>query len=488
MSYPRLTLASGVSFFDAGRIVLGGTPRRLSRINKPTQELMSRLRLAGTGGVELSTEDENSVAKVLIDRGLAHPLPAASLPSLPKINKTDVEIVIPTRGRVAQVARLLESLDRPNVVVIDDASEPGDQLADVVERYGARLIRHLVNTGPAGARNTGIEHTRAPFIAFLDSDCIASPDWPYALLSHFEDPRVAMVASRVIHRGTASTRDTALDRYIDDYETCHGALDAGLNPSTVGPNSAISSVPSAAIVLRRSAIEAGAFDEDLRIGEDLDLIWRLCASGWIVRHDPTTVVEHESITHFPAWIRRRYEYGTFAGPIETRHPGKLIVTFKWWSLAMVTLAVTGHPVLALTVGVSQAANRWWSIRTVPDAVAIAATITAQEIVQEWQDISWNLRSTLWPVGAVILLSSPVSPAARRASVIILAPLVTDLLKHRPRSSALGHSLLDALEQAAVGTGVAVSLARSRRLGALLPRVRMPKAITQRFSPHTEFHR
>ena len=118
MSYPRLTLASRVSFFDAGRIVLGGTPRRLSRINKPTQELMSRLRLAGTGGVELSTEDENSVAKVLIDRGLAHPLPAASLPSLPKINTTDVEIVIPTRGRVAQVARLLESLDRPNVVVI----------------------------------------------------------------------------------------------------------------------------------------------------------------------------------------------------------------------------------------------------------------------------------------------------------------------------------------------------------------------------------
>ncbi len=92
MSYPGLTLASGVSFFDAGRIVLGGTPRRLSRINKPTQELMSRLRLAGTGGVELSTEDEKSVAKVLIDRGLAHPLPAASLP---KINTTDVEIVIP---------------------------------------------------------------------------------------------------------------------------------------------------------------------------------------------------------------------------------------------------------------------------------------------------------------------------------------------------------------------------------------------------------
>jgi hypothetical protein len=137
MGHPRITLASRVTFFDAGRIALGGTPRRLSRLSKPAQELVSRLRLAGTDGVALASETERSVAQVLIDRGLAHPRAATSWP---KITTADVEIVIPTRGRVAQVERLLDSLARPNVVVIDDATEPGEQLAASV---GAQLLVSL---------------------------------------------------------------------------------------------------------------------------------------------------------------------------------------------------------------------------------------------------------------------------------------------------------------------------------------------------------
>lgn len=467
----RIALASQVNFFDAGRIALGGTPRRLSRLSKPAQELMARLRHAGPDGVVVRTESELLTAGVLIDRALAHPLPIVPLQ---ETDTTDVEIVIPTRGRVAQVERLLASLDRPGVVVVDDATDPGDELAAVVERYRGRIVRHTVNTGPAGARNTGIGSTQAPFIAFLDSDCIASRHWPRSLLFHFEDPRVAIVASRVVHRAVTSTSDSTLDRLIDDYETCHGAIDVGADPGTVGPTALIHVAPSAAIVLRRSAVEKLAFDADLRVGEDLDLIWRLCASGWVVRHEPNTVVEHESMIHFSDWIRRRYEYGTFAGPIDGRHPGYVNLTMEWWALAIAALVVSGHPALAASVGFSRLANRWWSIRSVPDAAAIATTITRQEITQAWDDLSQMLRCAWWPVCVTIVLSSAVSPAARRASVIVLAPLAWELISHRPRSSALAHTLLGTLNQAATGTGIAMSLAQSRRLRALLPRVRLPR--------------
>ena len=482
MSDPRLALAKYVNFFDAGRTVLGGTPRRLSRLGKPTQDLMLRLRHGGPNGVLLRTQSELSIAQVLIDRGLAHPLPPdPELDYQPEpdltADTTDVEIVIPTRDRVAQVERLLASLDRPGVVVVDDASDRGEELAAVVQRHRGRLVRHSVNTGPAGARNTGIRNTKAPFIAFLDSDCVASPDWPTSILFHFEDPRVAMVASRVLHRGTTPTPDAIIDRLIDDYETCHGALDAGPDPGTVGPTSSILSAPSAAIVLRRSAVEHLTFNEDLRIGEDLDLIWRLCASGWVIRHEPRTTVEHESMIHFTDWIHRRYEYGTFAGPIDKRHPGKVNLSIEWWALPMAALFVAGHPALAASVGASRLARRWWSIRSVPDAAAIAATITGQEISQEWQDLSLTLRGVLWPVGATAVLGSAISPAARRASMIVLAPIVWELITHRPGKSALAHTLLGALREAATGTGVAVSLARSRRFGAFLPRVRLPTFTT-----------
>lgn len=45
---------------------------------------------------------------------------------------------------------------------------------------------------------------------------------------------------------------------------------------------------------------------------------------------------------------------------------------------MVTLAVPGYSVLAITVGASQVANRWCSIRAVPDAVVIDAAMTAKK--------------------------------------------------------------------------------------------------------------
>ena len=471
MSQCRLAIDGRVRLFDAGRIVLGGTPRRLSRLGKPAQLLMARLRRAGPDGLVVGTESEFAVAQVLIDRGLAHPLPPV-VGSVPET--AEVDIVVPTHGRVTQVERLLATLDRPGVVVVDDATEPGDELAAVVERHRGRLVRHTVNTGPAGARNTGIKVTQAPLIAFLDSDCVPSRDWPMSLLAHFDDARVAMVASRIVHRESPTARSSPLERLIDDYETCHGALDAGAEPCTIGPKSLVRGAPSAAIVLRRSAVEQLAFDPDLRVGEDLDLIWRLCASGWVVRHEPGTVVEHDSMIRPSDWLRRRFEYGTFAGPINKRHPGSVQLAIEWWAVAMVALVVTGHPALAASVGASRLAYRWWSIRTVPEAPAIAFTITRQEMAHVWDDLSQTMRGVAWPVGAALVLGSTVSPAARRASVIVFAPLVWELVTHRPRSSALSHTLLSALRTAATGTGIAVSLVRSGDLTSLLPRVNLPR--------------
>ena len=59
-------------------------------------------------------------------------------------------------------------------------------------------------------------------------------------------------------------------------------------------------------------------------------------------------------------------------------------------------------------------------------------------------------------------------------MIVFAPLAWELMTHRPRSSALSHTLLGALRTAATGTGIAMSLVRSRDLTSLLPRVNLPK--------------
>ena len=69
-----LRITHDINFFDHGRIVLGGTPRRLVRLNAPAARLMHKLLLAGSAGVALDTDLERSVGRTLIDRGLAQPV------------------------------------------------------------------------------------------------------------------------------------------------------------------------------------------------------------------------------------------------------------------------------------------------------------------------------------------------------------------------------------------------------------------------------
>ena len=70
-------------------------------------------------------------------------------------------------------------------------------------------------------------------------------------------------------------------------------LDMGDRPAEVQPGRRVSYVPSAALLVRRSALPEDPFDPALRYGEDVDLIWRLIDAGWRVRYEPGVVVHHE---------------------------------------------------------------------------------------------------------------------------------------------------------------------------------------------------
>ena len=128
-------------------------------------------------------------------------------------------------------------------------------------------------------------------VAFLDADTLPPPDWIERLAGHFDDPRVAAVAPRI---RAANRRRSPLD---------------------MGPNRIVPYVPSAALIVRTPV----RFDETLRYGEDVDLIWRLLDQGHRVVYDPSVVVLH----HEADVLRRRFRYGTSAAPLAARHPTRL---------------------------------------------------------------------------------------------------------------------------------------------------------------------
>lgn len=89
-----------------------------------------------------------------------------------------VSVVIPCHNRAGLCRRAVESVLRQShasleVIVVDDASDDGDELATSMNGFGdsrIRLLRHFSNMGGAAARNTGVAVATGEFIAFLDSD------------------------------------------------------------------------------------------------------------------------------------------------------------------------------------------------------------------------------------------------------------------------------------------------------------------------------
>src|SRR5690606_2057202 len=161
--------------------------------------------------------------------------------------------------------------------------------------------------------NAGLEHVTTPLVAFVDADVDTGGDrrWMAPLLAHFADPRVALVAPRVVTPGGG-------------YEHRHSPLDLGTAPARIRAGTRVSYVPAAALVCRTDALRAvGGFASDLRVGEDVDLVWRLDAAGWRCRYEPSVLVHHDPRPTWRAWWRQRVTYGRSAAPLAARHPGAL---------------------------------------------------------------------------------------------------------------------------------------------------------------------
>jgi hypothetical protein len=147
----------------------------------------------------------------------------------------------------------------------------------------------------------------------------------------------------------------------------------GANPANVAPGARVAYVPSAALIVRRAAL--GGFDEALRYGEDVDLVWRLHDRGWRVRYDPRVVIRHDA----RALLSRRFRYGTSAAPLAQRHPGRLApFVIAPGPAAVLVLLAARRPKAAALVLAGQTALLARKLRRlgVPARLAPALTIKA----------------------------------------------------------------------------------------------------------------
>ncbi|WP_433733541.1 mycofactocin biosynthesis glycosyltransferase MftF [Nocardia sp. CA-129566] len=428
----RLRLDTRVRRFQGGRILLGGAPLRLLRLGPAGVECVD----AWSAGESVGARPhEQALARRLLDAGIMHPVPDGRA-----LTRDDVTVVVPVKNNAVGLERLFAATaDLAHRVVVDDGSSVPLPEA---------TVRHRDSRGPAAARNAGWRLAGTALIAFLDSDTIPDRGWLDNVLPLFDDPSVAAVAPRI-----RSLPDGPLGRYEMD----RSSLDMGPDPATVRHHGRVRYVPTAALVVRRSDLEAiGGFDEDLRFGEDVDLVWRLLATEKTVRYQPFSIVRHAPRATVRAWLRQQYDYGTSAAPLAARHPGRLgCAHLPKVSAAQCALVLTGHPAVAAASGILEAGRSAQRLHGHGIPVRAAFTVAAAGQFALIRQVADALRRVWWPLALLSRRGRSVLAAA------VLSTAAADLARGRNPCPRIAADL-------AYGLGVWVGCFRHRRAEPLLP--------------------
>ncbi|MBR7743041.1 mycofactocin biosynthesis glycosyltransferase MftF [Phycicoccus sp. BSK3Z-2] len=459
----RVRLADDAHRCDDGRTLFGGSSGRLVHL-RPA----ALARIDGSGSVRVEDRTSAAVARLLLDRGLAHPWwPDAADASPP----ADVTLVVPVLDRPAELDRLLTGLPGVRTVVVDDGSQDPAAVVAVCRTHDARYVRHPERRGPAAARNTGLAAVTTSCVAFADSDVVLDVRALVALRRHLDDPHVVLAAPRVL--GLDEGRGV-----LARFEAARSSLDLGATPARVHPHGRVSYVPSAMLLARRDVLGDG-FDESLEVAEDVDLVWRL-AREHTVRYDPDVVVRHEHRTTPRAWLHRKAFYGTGAALLATRHGS---------AVAPVVMAPWAGVVAAALL-----AQRRWSLPVALAACAITEVSLARRLAGSDRPhraaaavMAVGLHATLTQTASALVrhhwpLAVALAPASRRARrALVVAAVVDGVLDHRrvrPDLDVVRWTALRRAEDLAYGVGLWAGCARERSARALLPLVRR----TARTSP------
>lgn len=454
-------LDSRVRVLAGGAVLLGGSPPAILRLSPVARELLRDGRVTVTDPVSAA------LARRLLDAGMALPRPGAHPVAA-------VTVVIPVRDNPDGVARLLDALARTarprEVIVVDDGSADAAATAAVACRHGARLLRHERSRGPAAARNTGLAAATTPLVACCDSDVVPAVDgWLDVLCSHFADPRLGLVAPRIVALG--SDNDGNGRGRLDRYERVRSSLDLGSRPVPVRPDSVVSYVPSAVMVARAEAVGTG-FAPQLRVAEDVDLVLRMYAEGWRMRYDPAISVGHEHRTALLPWLTRKAFYGTGAAPLAVRHPGQVPpMRLAPWTAAACLALLAQHraslPVTAALAGIATV-RLARSLRGVRHRWPLAARLAAEGLGGALGQLASGLVRHWWPV---TVLGCVVSRRVRSAALLAaLAEGVADRARWAPGEPLPSYLVAHRLDDLGYGAGLWWGCWHHRTAAPLLPRI------------------
>jgi glycosyltransferase involved in cell wall biosynthesis len=248
-----------------------------------------------------------------------------------------ISVILPVRDGLPWLDDQLRALasqqcDEPwEVVVADNGST--DASVDTARQWSdrlasLRLIDASAKAGPAAARNAGVRTARGELLAFCDADDVVQPGWLQACVRALDQADVV-----------AGTFDLSI---LND------APEATPGPAATSQLGFLPAGLAANLAVRAEAFSAvGGFSEELLIGEDIDLCWRLQLEGFRFAVASDALVAKRERDDSAALFRRALAFGRCGPLLYRRYRDRgakpdLIGAAKSWLWLLVTLPRLGQ--------------------------------------------------------------------------------------------------------------------------------------------------
>ena len=272
---------------------------------------------------------------------------------------SDVDVVVPVRDRRSTIADtvgsvLAQSHEGLRLFVVDDGSSDGtsELLAAMID---PRLsVARLEGSGPSAARNAGARLGNSPWLAFLDCDDHATPQWLTTLLDSAGSASLVSCGADIVRGGAVHERRL---------------------PSVFGPefHGIRASFLPGLFLVRRDLFDAvDGYDELLWFGENTDLGMRLSDEleqrSWTSQSVEQALVKIHQTQTGVSQASRPDRLFDGAERMLQKHAGRLARSRRWLgsyhAIAGVNALRLGRPVQArrhLRLAVTRApfALRYW---------------------------------------------------------------------------------------------------------------------------------
>ena len=240
-----------------------------------------------------------------------------------------ISLVMPCHERAHDLARVLRAWDEQagdvpfELIAVDDASR--DATTAVLtgyrpRRYTLRTLRLEANSGPAAARNRGLEHVQAPLVLFVGDDIVPAADLVAAHVqahARAPDPGVAILG-RV--DWPPDLPRTTLMEHIDGV----GAQQFSYHYLQDGAEYDFRHFYTANVSLKTRLVRDAqvTFDTSFPYAafEDAEFAYRLTRHGLRIRYAAALGAHHYHFHTIWSFSERQLRAGQMAALFAARHP------------------------------------------------------------------------------------------------------------------------------------------------------------------------